>query len=495
MLLITKPFRSEASEIEQQITSQTLALRALLKKARKTEFGKAHQFQHIISSNDLHDEFRNQVPLTNYDFFYEKWMLRSINGENNIIWPDKINYFALSSGTTTGGSKKLPVSKDMLKQFFKQTRKQILAINRLDLPKSFYKTSCLTLGGSTQLKKINNSLMGDLSGILQKNTPYLYRPFKKPGKRISAIDDWDQKLQEIIKKAPKWNIGTVAGVPNWILFVLEGIINHYGLKNIHEIWPNFNLCLHGGIELGIYKDKILSLCDKDILFLNTYLASEGYFAHQTSTEFDNMEILSNNGIYFEFIEKKYFGEIQKGNLTIPTLSWSEIEKNKEYGLVITTNSGLWRYIIGDTVIFDSDKLDKIKFQGRIQQTMNGMGEHLTLSNLTSAIHKTAKIVNADISEFCVHSNPQRDKHYWYLGCSSFIKSETVKQILDDELKALNDDYRSLRKFVLSEPNVKVLPIEKFYEYLKSNNKIGGQNKFPRVLNGEQIDQWKRFLSC
>jgi hypothetical protein len=494
MLLINRNFKVDYIINEEQIINQTETLLNLLKKAKNTSFGKEHKFEAILRSNDILDSFQKDIPLTNYENFYEPWISKTLNGENNVVWPDKINYFALSSGTTNETSKKLPVSKDMLKCFFKQTRKQAIGINKMNFPKSFYTTSCLTLGGSTQLKKDGDVYLGDLSGILQKNTPFFYRPFKKPGKKVSALNDWDEKLKAIIKKAPKWNIGTIAGVPNWILFVLEGVIDHYGLKNIHEIWPNFRLCLHGGIELGVYKERILSLCGESIQFLNTYLASEGYFAFQTVRDSNEMKLLTKNGVYYEFIEKKHFKSIQENNLKVPTIGWSEVEKDIEYGLVITTNSGLWRYIIGDTISFSNNELSCIRFHGRIQQTMSAMGEHLSLANLTKAIENSSKLLNADFAEFCLYFDSKKNLHRWYIGSSSYIQPDEVSQVLDLQLKSLNDDYRQLRKYVLNEPDIKILPIAKFYEFLGNQKKLGGQNKFPRVLNDDQLKEWKRFLS-
>lgn len=494
MLLINRSFRIKTVQTQQQIKNQTETLIYLLKKARGTKFGKEFNFHQILSEADIIDTYRKSVPLTNYENFYSPWIAAAEKNVTNTIWPNKISYFALSSGTTNEASKKLPVSKEMLKGFFKQTRKQALTINKMGFPKSFYSTSCLTLGGSTKLEKGFENYYGDLSGILQKNTPFVYRPFKKPGKKISAMKEWDEKLFAIISKAPKWNIGTIAGVPNWILYVLEGVIDHYGLKNIHEIWPNFQLCLHGGIELGVYKEKIEALCDRPIKFLNTYLASEGYFAYQIDSELEEMKLLTKNGIYYEFIDKKNFKDVQDNNLNFPTLDWCQIEKGKEYGLVISTNSGLWRYIIGDTIVFTNNELSSIKFHGRIQQTMSAVGEHLSLSNLTYAAQKTAQLLNIDISEFCVYYDSAKKQHQWYMGSMHYKDPALVSKVLDEELKELNDDYKYLRNYILEQPEVKILPIVKFYEFLKQQNKMGGQNKFPRVLNANQVKLWKTFLS-
>jgi hypothetical protein len=494
MLLINRNFRINAVQNQQQIKTQTGTLIHLLKKAKSTQFGEQFKFNTILKQEDILEAFRQSVPLSNYERFYNPWIAKTEKNRKNIIWPNKINYFALSSGTTNEASKKIPVSKEMLKNFFKETRKQALRIHNMDFPKSFYTTSCLTLGGSTLLKRNYKASYGDLSGILQKTTPFIYRPFKKPGKKTSSITDWDEKLSVIIKKAPKWNIGSIAGVPNWILLVLEGVTDHYGLKNIHEIWPNFQLCLHGGIELGTYRGKIEGFCGKPITFLNTYLASEGYFAYQEHPKGDEMKLLTSNGIYYEFIDKKNFKDVQKNNFNFNTLSWSQIEKDEEYGLVISTNSGLWRYILGDTIKFTNDELSIVKFQGRIQQTMSAIGEHLSLSNLTAAIQKTAEILAIDLSEFCVYFDADKNQHKWFVGSQNYKNPNVISAVLDDQLKMLNDDYNHLRNYVLEQPEVKILPTAKFYEFLRQQNKMGGQNKFPRVLNCQQVKQWQSFLS-
>ncbi len=493
MLLINKSFPKIKTAEHTAIKQQTAVLQQLLKKAKNTEIGKIHQFEKILFATDLHGQFQKQVPIYDYELFYQQWIKKSINGRNNIFWPDKINFYALSSGTTSSSSKLLPISNDMLQSFFRQSRHQLTSLKKMGFQKSFYTTSCLTLGGSTDLIKEQNLYFGDLSGILQKNTPYIYRPFKKPGGRISALKDWNEKLAEIIKKAPKWNIGTIAGIPNWIVFVLDGIIKHYNLKSIHDIWPNFQLCLHGGIELGTYKEKIESLCSKPIVFLNTYLASEGYFAYQTNSNQSCMRLLFNNGIYYEFIAKKDFEKVRNGDFSFQPLCLSEVEVGVEYGLVITTNSGLWRYIIGDTIKFTSKSMNEISFQGRIQQTMNAMGEHLTLANLTLAVQQAANHLDVDFSEFCVQFDSANCVHIWYLGATKYVHGDIVAPILDLALQQANDDYKHLRKYTLKEPMIKVLPKEKFEEYLAQKGKLGGQHKFPRVLNPEQAKEWNLFL--
>jgi hypothetical protein len=493
MLLINKRFIEEKTIHPNAIKDQTQVLQDLLRKARQTELGKAYYFDKILSDSDLHGSFQEHVPIFNYESFYDLWLQRAFKGEQHIFWPERINYFALSSGTTSSSSKMLPVSKAMMYSFFKQSRKQLASLKNNGFASNFFTTSCLTLGGSTDLTKKGDIYFGDLSGILQKNTPLIYKPFKKPGRRISGIKDWNEKLDEIIKKAPKWNVGSIAGIPNWVIFVLEGVIKHYNLKTIHDIWPNFQLCLHGGIELGSYKDKIQSLCREPIIFLNTYLASEGYFAYQVDSTIPCMRLLMNNGIYYEFITKKDFKKVGDGDFSFKPLRLSEVEENVEYGLIITTNSGLWRYIIGDTIKFTSKSLNEITFQGRIQQTMNAMGEHLTLANLTSAVNFSASKLLADFSEFCIQYNATQNNHLWYIGSSKYIKEEAVATVLDQALQNINDDYRQLRKFTLNPPLVKLLPRQKFEEFMSAKGKLGGQNKFPRVMNPAQIKEWDLFL--
>lgn len=475
---------------------QSRVLKSLLNKAKKTEIGIDFGFTHLLQEQNVCDAFRIKVPIFTYESFFDSYIKPQLEGRKNIAWPSKINYFALSSGTTTDASKRIPVSDHMIRQFQKTTLEQILQLHELDLPSKFYESAVLTIGGSTKLKQINNYFEGDLSGILQKNKSFLYRLFSKPGNKIAQLSDWNAKLEEIVKNAKKWDIGVIAGAPSWVLILLERIVKTYDLNSIHDIWPNFRMFLHGGVFLDTYKEKIEALCAKEIFFKNTFLASEGYFAYQKDSKDSGMSLLTNHGVYYEFIEEKYFDLINSGGdvSKIPTCLLNEVKANENYGLVITTSSGLWRYFIGDVVKFTNLEKLQLEIVGRVKHTLSIVGEHLSLDNMNKAVQKTNEHFGVSAEEYCVLPAKKGDRHHWYIGTRQTVDYQTYSVYLNQELEALNDDYKYVRKYLLKAPRVKILPIQKFYDFMESKGKLGAQHKFPRVLSKHQAAEWEAFLN-
>jgi hypothetical protein len=469
----------------------------LLQKARKTEFGQKYNFSNILSSGNIKDAFRDSVSLFTYETLYSPWIEKVLEGKKNVIWPGKINYFALSSGTTAGSSKRIPVTDKMIRQFQKTSINQLVALHELDFSTAFFESSVLTIGGSTELTEVNGHYEGDLSGILQKHKSFIFKPFSKPGNRIAQIKNWDEKINKIVEKAPLWDIGVIAGVPAWIIMLLERIIDKYALNTIHDIWPNFKLYLHGGVFLDNYKSKLDKLCGQPIYYQNTYLASEGYFAYQKLPNQKGMTLLQKHGIYYEFLEEKYFDQVMRntGIENLPTLLLEEVKENVPYGLVISTISGLWRYVIGDVVKFTDINNYELEITGRVSHYLNMTGEHLSLDNLTSAIQNVSSKLNIAISEFCVIPSKKCDRHYWYIGSNQFVDAQFFGVELNAELERLNDDYKALRTYIIKPPKVKFLPLQKFYDYMELKGKAGGQHKFPRVLNPKQTADWEAFLNC
>lgn len=230
--------------------AQDATLEKLLQKAKKTEFGMHFDFERMLNSMDPTAEFMRNVPLYTYQDFHKDWLHKPLNGEKNVIWPGKINYFALSSGTTVDSSKKIPVSDKMIRQFQRTSFQQLAELYEFDLHPKFYNSSVLTVGGSTKLQRTKDYFQGDLSGILQKNKSFVFKPFTKPNNGIAKLSDWNEKMEQIIAKAPSWDIGVIAGVPTWVLMLINGIVKTHKLKSIHDIWPNFSLYLHGGVFFG-----------------------------------------------------------------------------------------------------------------------------------------------------------------------------------------------------------------------------------------------------
>lgn len=477
---------------------QKKTLSKLIRKALLTEISFEYNFDKMIKpiSGLSISEFQQKVPISTYDQFHDLWIKRQLSGEENITWPGKIKHFALSSGTTGSPSKRIPVSNQMIRSFQLSSLGQFNVLFKEDLPLSFYKCQVLTIGGSTKLTKVDEHFEGDLSGILRKHTPLIARNVALPGQHITEIKDFQQKLAKIVEEAPNWDVGIVAGIPTWCVKVMEEIVAHYNLKSIQDIWPNFKVYVHGGVYLDPYRKRLENLCKSPLILLDTYLASEGYFAYQDSTSSTGMKLLLNRGIFFEFIpfNKDYFDSHGELVDRYKALTIDEIEENKDYALVITTNSGLWRYILGDLVRFVDKKEMRIIISGRIKQTLNLCGEHLTLDNLNQAVKETCENVNIPFADYTILSNQEEQIHQWYMEEQDGIESSKLMELIDQKICSLNDDYAYVRKHALNLPTLTYLPKGSFYNYMKSLNKLGAQNKMPRVLNKQQAKQWIDFIN-
>ncbi len=486
-------YRRNANNSKEYI-KQLKTLKKLLFTAKNTEFGFFHSFNNILSRSDLVKSFQQQVPVMEYDDFYNQWLKKTLEGQSNINWPGKIKYFALSSGTTGSPSKRIPVTEGMIRSFQKTSIRQLASLHEIDLPETFFSSQFLTVGGSSKLTKQKNHIEGDLSGILKKHTSLIATPFTKPGYRISNTKDWNKKIDLIVQKAPKWNIGIIAGIPSWCILLIERIIEHYNLNSIHDIWPNFQVYVHGGVFMSPYKEKLEGLCSKKVHLLDTYLASEGYFAYQTSSSSIGMKLLLDTGIFYEFIpfNSDFFNEEGQVINSKKALTLSQVKEGVDYALVITTNAGLWRYLIGDLVRFVDFKERELIITGRIKQFLSLCGEHLSLENINEAIINLSKKAEIDIVKFTIYADEINQCHHWFISSNKQINQD-ISIKMDAELCLLNDDYASARKYTLAPPKITVLNKSVFYGFLNSLGKQGGQNKFPRVLNPSQANKWLKFI--
>ncbi len=470
-------------------------LSKLVYQSQATAFGKTYDFPAILNQEDFVASFQKKVPLFDYNTFHDQWLARSLNGEPNVILPGKINHFALTSGTTGAPSKKIPVSHEMIKYFQKTSVRQLSTLHELNLSASFYNAQILVVGGSSKLVKMPTHYEGDLSGILKKYTTVLAAPFTKPGRKIAGIKNWNEKLEKMVEKAPEWNIGIMAGVPSWCIMLIEKIVERYQLNSIHDIWPNFEVYVHGGVFMTPYLSRFEKITGKKVHLLDTYLASEGYFAYQFSSSDKGMKLLLDNGIFFEFIpfDEQHFDP--QGNIIDPhkALLLNQVEANKPYAMVITTNSGLYRYVLGDVIQFYNVETYEMRITGRIKQFMSLVGEHISLDNINVGIEYLCHKYNINISEFCVYANPKEMRHEWFIGTNDEVNPEELLKELDQHLAINNDDYASVRKYTLNHPTIKKYPTEVFYDFMKSIGKFGSQSKFPRVLNKHQEEQWLNFL--
>lgn len=475
---------------------QIHSLRYLLEKAKKTDFGKNHDFVTLLKSESIVKDYQKEVPIVDYEEFYQTWLHRSIDGVKDHTWPGKIKYYALSSGTTGSPSKRIPVTKETIRSFQKTSMKQIMTLHQMDLPVEFFQKSILVVGGSTELNHVENHIEGDLSGILKKHTSWIVYPFTQPSNKVADIKDWNKKLDKMVEEAPKWDIGVVAGVPSWCIMLMERIIEKHKLNSIHDVWPNFHVYVHGGVFMQPYLQRMQRVCGQKVHLLDTYLASEGYFAYQSIPDTDSMKLLLNNDIFFEFVPFDEVHFTSDGTLKnrYKALTVDEVEEGKEYALVISTNAGLWRYLIGDLVRFTDVENRQIKITGRIKQYLSLVGEHLSLDNINQALVATCKEMGVEVDEFCIYCDIANQRHMWTVGSTLQVDTELFIQKLDFNLGLLNDDYRSVRKASLNTPTLQCVKTNLFYKYMEKMGKLGSQNKFPRVMNEYQASEWKRFLS-
>lgn len=476
---------------------QVRTLKKLLTKAEFTAFGENYKFSKLLNEADVVEAFRQAVPTHDYNSIFRKWWYRALNGESYVCWPGTVKYFALSSGTSEASSKHIPVTKDMLRAIRKTSIRQILAQAYYDLPPEHFERGILALGGSTHLNYNGTYFEGDLSGITTGNIPFWFQHFYKPGKRISKERDWNSKLDEIARNAKNWDISIVCGVPAWMQILFERIIAYHKVNNIHDIWPNLNCYVHGGVSFTPYKKGFEKLLGKPLIYLETYLASEGFFAYQDRPNSEGMRLVLDNGIFYEFVPFTEDNFDADGNIvTKPqTLTLSEVEENKEYALLISTVSGAWRYLIGDTIKFTSLEHNEIAITGRTKHFLSLCGEHLSQDNMNRAIQMVSQELDVVTREFTVTGINYESlfAHKWYIGTDAKVDPEVFRRKLDEKLKELNDDYRVERTAALKEIFVEVLPTHVFYDFMRLNGKEGGQNKFPRVLKKNHLANWDNYL--
>jgi hypothetical protein len=353
------------------------------------------------------------------------------------------------------------------------------------------------IGGSTDLQKGSGYYSGDLSGISAKKVPFWFAPFYKPGKKIAKTKDWDKKIEEVVKQAPHWDIGFIVGVPAWIQLCIERIIERYHLTNIHELWPNLGFYVHGGVSFEPYKKGFEKLLGRPITYIETYLASEGFIAYQDRQYTNSMRLVTAEHLYLEFIpvgEKNFDND---GNLRENPEVYliGQVEENRDYAILLSTTAGAWRYLIGDTVQFTDKKRCEIIITGRIKHYLNLVGEHLSIDNMNKAVQAAAEKFNISIPEFTVAgiSHGMFFAHQWYIATNDPVDTDMLQKKIDEKLKTLNDDYAVERTSALKAIYVKVLPESAFMKFLQEKGKVGGQHKFPRVLKGEILSDWQKFL--
>ncbi len=469
----------------------------LLRRAQFTAFGEHFNFDKILSDQDTLNAFKEKVPVFDYNSMYKNWWYRALNGEAYVSWPGRVKYFALSSGTSESSSKHIPVTAEMLSSIKRASVRQLVSASKYKFPVQFYEKGILMIGGSTHLQFNGTYYAGDLSGITTANIPFWFQHFYKPGKRISKAPDWETKLRDMVLKAPSWDIGVIVGVPAWVQILIERIIKTYKVKTIHDIWPNLTVYVHSGVSFAPYVKTFEKLFGKPMLYSESYLASEGYIAYQNGFETKTMKLIVDNGIYYEFIPFNDDNFDSEGNMVEnpQTLNLNEVEDNKEYALLMSTNAGAWRYLIGDTIKFTNAERCEIIITGRTKHYLSICGEHLSQENMNRAIEMLQEEFDIEVPEFTVTGIRYESlfAHKWYLGTDNKIDPEIAAKKIDEYLCLLNDDYMVERLEAIKDVFVEVLPVKTFYNYMKELGKEGSANKFPRVIKGQRHDDWEAWL--
>ena len=479
------------------VSEQKEVLKSLLERAEETQFGTAHNFSEILSSEDIQRTFAETVPYFDYDSINAKWWKRLHEGEENVTWPGNPDYFALSSGTTGKTSKRIPVTEDMIKAIRWAGIKQVLALSNFDFPSDFFEKGILMLGSSTDLIKQKDHLEGEISGISASNIPSWFRGYYKPGEEIAKIDDWDERVEKIVEEAPNWDIGGLSGIPSWIELMLKEVIKAHNLKNIHEIWPNLEVYTSGGVAFGPYEKSFNALMGRPITIIDTYLASEGFIAFQARPETDAMKLVTDNGIYFEFVPFDPNLIQEDGSLSqdAKSVSLAEVEKGQNYVLIISTVSGAWRYLIGDTIEFTDVERAEIKITGRTKFFLNTVGSQLSVNKLDDALQELENTFDVEVPEYTLCAKKYEDGFYhtWYLGTDAQLDSKEAAKALDDSLKKANKNYKVARSKALQGVKVFVVKPDVFYGWNDRNKKKGGQVKMERVMDEDKFEEWEAFV--
>ena len=489
MKLISRLVRLRQWSIEQWVNDPIVAqhnvLQDLIAAGQYTEFGRIHNFKDIR----LIDDFKNKVPVNDYDDL-KPYIQRMMDGEDNILWNTPIRWFAKSSGTTSDKSKFIPISDESLKDNHYKASKDVITMYYMRNPESeLLSGKSLVLGGSHQINMVNDEIQfGDLSAVVLQNSPFWSNWMRTPELSIALMDEWESKIEKLATSTIRENVTSMAGVPTWTLVLLKRILEITGKQNIHEVWPNLELYLHGGVSFVPYREQFEKIIGKPIAYLESYNASEGFFAAQDDITKDGMLLMADHGIFYEFMPLE-----EAGKKHPKTLQLNEVEQGKNYALIISTLGGLWRYVLGDTIRFVSLNPFRIKVSGRIKHYINAFGEEVIVDNTDRAIaiacEKTGATVNDYTAAPVYFSEASNGAHEWLI---EFEKEpgdmESFTLELDAALQQANSDYEAKRykDMALRKPVIHKIEKGIFSNWLKSKGKLGGQHKIPRLSNDRQI---------
>ncbi len=469
---------------ENPMAAQREVLQDLVTSAQYTEFGKKHDFHSLYNIRD----FKKAVPIHEYDDL-KPYIQRIMDGEQNILWNTPINWFAKSSGTTSDKSKFIPVSDESLEENHYKAAKDVLALYYDFNPESdLLSGKGLVIGGSHTVHRLNEEThYGDLSAVLLQNSPFYGGWIRTPELSVALMDDWEAKIEKIAQQTIQENVTSISGVPTWTIVLFKRILELTGKDSISEVWPQLELYIHGGVSFIPYREQFDKLIGKRIHYIETYNASEGFFAAQDKPDAEGMLLFPDYGIFMEFMPVEEYG-----NEAPRTIGLADVEIGKNYALVISTNGGLWRYLIGDTIHFTSIEPYRIKVSGRLKHYINAFGEELIIDNTDKAIaeacEKTGALVNDYTAAPIYFSEDGNGAHEWLVEFEREPDSlSNFTAALDQSLKKLNSDYEAKRHkdIALRSPLLHNIQKGIFADWLKLKGKLGGQHKVPRLSNHRQ----------
>jgi hypothetical protein len=453
--------------------------------AENTEWGKTYGYKSIENLA----QFKERVPIQTYDTL-KPYIERMLKGEQNVLWPSEIRWFAKSSGTTSDRSKFIPVSEESLEECHFKGGKDMLTLYFNNRPNArIFTGKSLTLGGSHQVGQLNaDTFFGDLSAVIMKNLPLWAEFYRTPHLDIALLDNFEEKIEKMAYATKDVNVTSISGVPTWNILLFKRILEITGKKNLLEVWPNLELYFHGAVNFTPYRDQFKKLIpNDDMYYLETYNASEGFFGIQDLEEPGDMLLMLDYGIFYEFLPIENLHQENPDTLTL-----DEVELNKNYALIITTNAGLWRYLIGDTVRFTSLVPYRIQITGRTKHFINAFGEELIIDNAERALAEACSQTGAIIRDYTAAPIYFNDKecgaHEWLIEFEKRpAEFERFVDLLDETLRRVNSDYdaKRFKDMALRRPFVKIVAQNTFFNWMKEKGKIGGQHKVPRLSNNRE----------
>ncbi len=457
-------------------------LRRLIRTAKNTEWGKLWDFESIGN----YETFRSRLPIQRYEDIKET-VDRLMAGEQNLLWPSEIKWFSKSSGTTSSKSKFIPVSPESLEECHFKAGKDMLSIHCHNHPYSkLFDGKSLMLAGSKSVNQLHSgSYYGDLSAILVEHLPAWAGFRSTPDPKVALMDEWEEKLERITEITIKEKVTSFTGVPSWMLVLAQKVLDKTKADNLLEVWPGLELFIHGGVSFSPYREQFKTLIPSDTMqYLETYNASEGFFGIQDQSGVQEMLLMLDYGIFYEFIPMSDYGSD-----TMQAIPLWDVKAGVNYAMVITTNAGLWRYVIGDTISFTSIAPYRFKITGRTKHFINAFGEELIMDNAEKALQAACRITNAMINDYTAApvylEGKSSGAHEWCIEFSRHPKQlDRFAEVLDETLKQLNSDYEAKRykNMVLNPPRIEVARSGLFYDWMKQRGKLGGQNKVPRLSN-------------